>query len=394
MRIDKQTYKFTDAGSLGKISLAIGIAGLAASGAGYFVDSAQFYYSYLVAFMFWLSIGLGGLFFTLLHHLTGAEWSTVIRRWSETAMATIPLMAILFIPILLGMRDLFHWSHADVVAQDAILSGKAGYLNPTFFTIRSIGYFVIWSLLVLNLYRTSLKQDHGGSESITKKLRAISAPGMILFAVTISFSSFDWLMSLDAHWFSTIFGVYWFSGSFLSLLCFIVLLGLYQRKDSILKEEVTIEHYHDLGKLIFGFIVFWAYMGFSQYMLIWYANIPEETVWYYHRWYNDWQGMSLLLIFGHFVLPFLALLTRASKRNLVVMGTMSVWILAMRWVDIYWLVFPNLHQHGPHYSWMDCTAMIGIGGIFVWYYWRKYTAHPIMPVGDESLGNSLDFENS
>ncbi|MEE8577132.1 MAG: hypothetical protein V3T31_07735 [candidate division Zixibacteria bacterium] len=393
MRLDNQTYKLTDQGKLGSISLVVGLVGLIVSAAGYFANSTQFFHSYLVAFVFWLSLSLGGLFFTMLHHLVDAEWSTVIRRWSESAMACLPMMAILVIPILWGMHDLYHWSHADVVAQDELLQAKAGYLNPTFFTIRSVAYFLIWSVLATLLHSTSLKQDEGHSDALTQKLRKISAPGMILFALTVSFSSFDWMMSLDAHWYSTIYGVYWFSGSFVGILCFMVLLGLYQRQKSVLDKTVTLEHYHDLGKLIFGFTVFWAYMGFSQYLLIWYANIPEETVWFTHRWNGGWKWMSLTLVFGHFTIPFLALMTRAAKRNLIVLGTAAVWLLIMRWVDIYWLTFPTLYEHGPEFSWMDISTLAGVGGIFLWFFWRKYTANPVIPIGDRSLASSKKFEN-
>lgn len=394
MKLDQDTFRFTDKGRLGSVALTVGLIGLAVTALGYFTDTKQFFHSYLVAFAFWTSIGLGGLFFTMLHHLVNAEWSTVIRRWSESAAATLPLMAIFSIPVFLGMHDLYLWSHADVVANDPILTGKAAYLNPTFFIVRSIGYFVIWSFLALSLYRTSLKQDGGHSANMTQRFRRISAPGMVLFAVTISFASFDWLMSLDAHWYSTIFGVYFFTGSLLSVLSLMVLVGIYLRKQSILKDVITTEHYHDLGKLMFGFIVFWAYMGFSQYLLIWYTNIPEETVWFYHRWYSGWRWVSLLMIFGHFVLPFVVLITRAAKRNLISLGSMAVWILLMRFVDLHWLVFPTLYEHGPHLSWMDVTAMVGVGGIFVWYFWRQYSSHPVIPIGDPSLKNSMRFENT
>lgn len=399
MKLDTKTFKLTDTGKLGSTALIAGLLGLAVSASGYFVDSVQFFHSYLVAFVFWVSFGLGGLFFTMLHHLVDAEWSTVIRRLSESAMATLPMMALFVIPILFGMHDLYHWSHAEVVAHDEILSGKAVYLNPTFFTVRSIGYFVIWGLLSRFLLRNTLKQDeqkkphNDKAEAITQRFRMISAPGMILFALTISFASFDWMMSVDAHWYSTIFGLYWFSGSFLAILSFMVLFALHLRNRSILRDIITVEHYHDLGKLIFGFIVFWAYMGFSQYMLIWYANIPEETIWFAHRWHGSWKWMSLTLLFGHFVLPFLALLTRAAKRHMVVLGITAAWLLVMRWVDIYWLIFPSIYKDGPQFSWMDLTTLIGIGGIFIWFFWRNYTAHPVLPLGDRSLENSIKFEN-
>lgn len=393
MKLDHQTFRVTDAGRVGSVALGAGVIGLLVSAVGYFTDPAQFSHSYLVAFIFWLSFGLGGLFFTMLHHLVDAEWSTVLRRIGEGAMATLPAMGLFLIPVLFGMHELYHWSHADVVAHDEILQGKSAFLNPTFFVIRSIGYFVIWGILSTLLFRTSIQQDLGGSTAITQRLRKISAPGMILFAITISFAAFDWMMSIDAHWYSTIYGLYWFAGSFLSILCFMVLFGIYQRQRSILHDKITVEHYHDLGKWLLGFIVFWAYMGFSQYMLIWYANIPEETVWYTHRWHGSWSTMSLTLVFGHFALPFLAMLTRAAKRNLLVLGVTSAWLLIMRWVDIYWLVFPGLHPEGPQISWMDFSTLIGIGGICVWMFWQKYTSHPVLPVGDQSLQNSIQFEN-
>jgi hypothetical protein len=383
----------TDSGKTGPIALIIGLAGLAGSGWGYTTDSPQFFYSYLVAYVFWLSIGLGGLFFTMLHHLVDAEWSTVIRRWAESAMATLPLMAVLVIPILWGMPELYHWSHADVVAADELLQAKSAYLNPTFFVIRSIGYVVIWSVLAILLHRASLRSDRGHSDALTQRLRRLSAAGMIAFALTISFAAFDWMMSLDAHWYSTIFGVYWFAGSFLAVLCFMVLFGLYQRRMAILHQSVTVEHYHDLGKLMLAFVVFWAYMGFSQYFLIWYTNIPEETIWFAHRWHGGWKWMSLVLVFGHFALPFVALITRAAKRNMIVLGATALWLLAMRWVDIYWLTIPNLHEHGPHITWIDFATLAGVGGLFIWFFWRKYTANPVIPVGDRSLPRSLEFEN-
>lgn len=393
MKLDLQTYRFKETGIFGSVALAIGLLGLATSAVGYFTETTQFFHSWLVAFMFWLSIGLGGLFFTMLHHLVNAQWSTVLRRWSESAMATLPLMSLFVIPILLGMHDLYHWSHADIVAHDEILQGKAAYLNPTFFVIRSIGYFVIWTILAVVLHRISLKQDDEHSSALSAKFRKISAPGMILFAMTITFASFDWIMSLDAHWYSTIFGVYIFSGSFIAILSFMILIGLYQRRQAILHNQVTIEHYHDIGRLMFSFVIFWAYMGFSQYFLMWYANIPEETVWFYHRWYSDWRPMSLVIIFGHFVIPFIVLITRAAKRKMILLGTVSVWLLVMRWVDLYWLVFPNLHEHGPHFSWIDLSTMAGIGGIFIWYFWKKYTSHAVVPVGDPTLEKSTQFQN-
>ncbi len=399
MKFDRTTYRLTDSGRLGTIALSAGIIFLAVSALGYFQDSAQFFLAYMTAFVFWLSISLGGLFFTMLHHLTGAKWSTVLRRMSENIASTIPLMAILFIPLLFGLHELFHWSHAEIFdptspAFDELLAKKEPYLNVPFFLIRAVIYFGVWILLSRLLRKTSLAQDKGHDEAQVRKMRRVSAPGMVAFALTLTFASFDWVMSLDAHWFSTIFGVYIFSGAFLALMSFMILVGYYHRRNNVLAETVTVEHYHDLAKLTFGFIIFWAYMAFSQYFLIWYANIPEENYWYLYRWENSWKYVSLVVIFGHFVIPFVGLITRAAKRNVTYLAFMSVWILIMRWVDLYWLVMPTHHQDGFHFSWMDITTLQGIGGLFVWYFWKKHSSQPMVPVGDPALKSSLEFTNT
>jgi hypothetical protein len=224
-------------------------------------------------------------------------------------------------------------------------------------------------------------------------MRKISAPGMLLFALTVSFAAFDWLMSLDPHWYSTIFGAYVYSGCFLAGLSFFVVVAVYQRRQGVLTDIITVEHFHDLGKLMFAFIIFWGYMAFSQYFLIWYANIPEETVWYLDRWVGAWVPMSLVIIFGHFAVPFIALIFRATKRKPIFLAIVSLWLLLMHWVDIYWLVFPNLYHHGAQFSWMDITTMMGIGGVFVWYFWRRYTGAALVPVGDPGLQQSIQFTN-
>jgi hypothetical protein len=308
-------------------------------------------------------------------------------------MMTLPVMAILFIPILLGLHDLYHWSHEDVIASDPILQKKSAYLNPLFFTIRVVVYFTIWFLLAKGLYKTSLAQDAGHKPEQSVKMKKISAPGMVLFALTITFASFDWLMSLDAHWYSTIFGVYIFGGSLLAILTFLVIFGKLLRKKGLLSDKITIEHYHDVGKFLFAFIIFWGYIGFSQYFLIWYANIPEETIWYLHRWEGTWKVITMMLVFGHFVIPFMALLPRFVKRNLGALTFFAVWILIMHWIDIYWMVIPNLHHNGAHFSWMDLTATLGIGGIFFWYFLNKYYKHALVPVGDPRLNVSINMKN-
>lgn len=389
MKFDAQTYRLTDKGNFGNITLIIGIIGLVLSFIGWFTDSRQFYFSYLTAFVFWTTIALGGLFFVMLHHLVSAQWSVVIRRFGESMSMVIPYMAILFIPILFGLKELYLWMNPETVATDHLLHGKSGYLNLNFFVIRLIVYFTIWTVLAYLLNKLSLKQNRSSSPEQIKKMRIISAPGMILFAITLTFASFDWLMSLDAHWYSTIFGVYIFSGSFLALVSIVTLIIIRLQSNGVLTEAITKEHYHDLGKWMFAFTIFWGYMAFSQYFLIWYGNIPEETIWFLHRWESSWKTISLLIVFGHFGIPFFVLFPQAAKKNKIVMTIMSVWILLMHWVDIYWIVMPTLHPHTVHFSWIDLTTLIGIGGLFLYIFWRKFTAHPLVPVGDPDLEKSI-----
>jgi hypothetical protein len=393
MRFDSDTYRITEPGNFGRLALIVGIAGLALSLLGYFIDSKQFFHSYLVAFFFWISIALGGLFFTMLHHLVGARWSVVLRRISENLMTAAPLMIIFFVPILFGFHDLYHWSHKDAVTGDSLLLGKSGYLNVPFYIIRALVYFIIWAVLARVLFKTSVKQDAGHKNSLLRKLRITSAPGMILFALSITFAAFDWLMSLDPHWYSTIFGVYVFSGALVAMLSFMTFVVLRLRTKGALTETITVEHYHDLGKLMFAFIIFWGYMAFSQYFLIWYGNIPEETVWFLHRWDNSWKFASLILLFGHFVIPFFILFPRTPKRNPAVLKFTAIWILIMHLVDLHWMVLPNLYQHGIHPSWIDLATLIGIGGIFLWFFWRRMASGPLVPVGDPYLEESKRFVN-
>ena len=394
MKIDSTTYKIVESGKLGKTSLIIGIIFLLISLAGYFQDSAHFYLNYLTSFFFWLSIALGGLFFTFLHHITNARWSVVLRKISEAIAGNLPMMLIFFIPVIFGIHDLYHWSHPEAVSADELLAKKAPYLNTTFFLFRTGFYFAVWILFSILLRKVSKEQDNQPSEALTMKMKRISAPGIILFAITITFAAFDWLMSLDAHWFSTIFGVYIFSGAFLAFLTFTIIIITYLRINNSLSDTITVEHYHDLGKLAFGFIIFWSYMAFSQYFLIWYANLPEENFWYLYRWDNSWEPVGMIIIFGHFVIPFLGLITRAAKRSIKYLTILSVWILIMHFTDLYWLVLPTHHQEGIHFTLFDLAPLLGIGGLFLWMTLRNLSTSPVVPVNDPKLESSKNFVNS
>lgn len=377
------------------IGFAVGAIGVAATLVGTMSDPTQAFGSYLFAFLLFLSLALGSLFFVLLHHITAARWGVTVRRIAEAAMSTLPLFAILFVPLVFGLTHLFEWLGPEA-ATDEVIQGKAGYLNLTFFSIRAVLYFVIWSGLAIYMSRKSVAQDKGDGAASLAAMKTASAPAMALFGLTITFAAFDWVMSLSPHWFSTIFGVYFFAGAIQGALALLIVVTMLLQRGGLLHGIVTIEHYHDLGKLLFGFTIFFAYIGFSQYFLIWYANIPEETFWYLARWEHGWAPVSLGMIFFAFALPFVWLLTRHAKRNLGPLLVGALLVLAGRVFDLYWLVMPSLdhHQHGPQVTWMNFTAVLGIGGMFVGLLALRLAKHPLIPVGDPHLRSSLDFENA
>jgi hypothetical protein len=389
MTLDASTYTLRNGGEFGKRSLWIGAGGLALSAVGFAVNPERFFHSYLVAYMLWVAVGLGALFLVMLHYLVNARWSIVIRRLLESVMATLPAMAILFLPIVLGLHQLYPWSDASAVAKDALLAKKASYLNSTFFLVRALVYFGIWYLLSRSLYRASIAEDTAYDEARRARTRRVAAGGMLLFAFTSTFAAFDWLMSLDPHWYSTIYGAYVFAGAVLSILSFTMLVALHLHRKGILVDVIGVEHYNDLGKLSFAFVIFWAYMAFSQYLIIWYGNIPEETIWYAHRWVGSWKFVSLFLVIGRFALPFVLLMPKTIKRNLRFLGVISIWMLLMQWVDLYWLVVPEQSPEGAGLSWIDPVTMAGVGGIFVWLFWRRFASAPLIPIGDPRLEGSL-----
>jgi hypothetical protein len=381
------SYRLTDKGRFGSIALIVGVAGLVLTLVGFFVDKEQFFYSYHVAFTYCVTIALGMLFFTLLQHVTGAVWSIVVRRAAEAMSMTLPFLFLFFIPLLFGSHTLFHWSHSEAVAEDHLLQWKSGYLNLPFFVIRAVLYFGIWTALAFFLNKFSLAQDLDGKPSHQASMRKFSAGGMFFFAFSLTFAAFDWLMSMNPHWYSTMFGVYVFVGGFLASLTFMILFYQHLKGRGVLADVVTIDHYHDLGRLIFAFTVFWAYIGGSQYFMIWYANIPEETVWFLQRWEGGWKPVSMLLIFLHFGVPFITLTFYAMKRNPVVLRVIAALLLVMHYVDMYWLIMPT--RGGVHFSWMDLTAVAGIGGIVLWLFYRRFAKHFLVPVNDPKLADSL-----
>jgi hypothetical protein len=359
---------------------------------------AYFFHAYLVAFCFYLSISLGGLFFVALQHAARAGWSVAVRRVGEIIAANILLMVVLFlpllVPILMGNTALYEWLDPQVVAADHILQAKSRYLNLPFFTARALVYFGIWCTLAWFFWRRSLEQDQTGSPDLSLRMERVSYPALILFALTVTFAAFDWLMSLTPHWFSTIFGVYYFSGCAVGFLAAVILVLFVLQRLGLLVSSVNVEHYHELGKLLFAFIVFWGYIAFSQYMLIWYANVPEETAWYLPRQKHSWAAVSLILIFGHLFLPFLGLLSRSAKRNPAILAGWAAWILVMHWLDLQYVVMPHIITDGSPVAPVDLCCMAGMGAVFAAGLLLLAGDRALTPVKDPRALESLGFENS
>jgi len=378
-----------------KLALGVGVVGLAATGAGFAMgEHEQFFFSWLVAFMLFTTISLGALFWMLVQHAARATWGTGLRRTAENLAMNLPLMAIFFIPIALGTHTLFHWTHEEAVALDPILKWKQGYLNETFFFIRALVFFGIWSALATFYRRSSLAQDRSGDPAVLYKMRKWAPVGIIGFALSVTFAGFDWMMSLDPHWFSTMFGVWTFAGSLVGFFATQNLIALWLTKPGRLENTLTIGVRHDAAKLQFAFTVFWAYISFSQYYLIWYANIPEETAFFQLRMQGGWENVGRLIVIGHFILPFWVLMSRHMKRNRTVLGLAAGWMVFMHFVDIYFVVMPTHASHGPHYHWMDLTAVLGIGGIWLAALMRRYQKAPAVAHRDPALIASMEYDNA
>jgi hypothetical protein len=374
---------------IGLVLIAIGIIG----GIGAFILNAeQAAFNYLLGFMFLMSIGVGALFLIALEYVAGADWSTPIRRIIEHTASVTPYLLLLAIPILLSMHSLFHWSHTEAVETDKILKGKEPYLNEIFFIIRIVVVFGLWALFYFLLTRNSRKQDISKDQKLTKiniKLSAIFIP---VFAITASVASIDWMMSLEAHWFSTIFGVYFFAGSVVAALAVITYATVKLRETGYLHPKMVDDHYYSLGALLFAFVNFWGYIAFSQYLLIWYANLPEETFWFLARWQGSWIYISLALIFIHFIVPYSILLSQPAKMDAKKLKFASLWILFAHLLDLYWLILPTYHGESSILSFLLGLSfpIAAIGGIIVLFYLNSKKTN-MVPIGDPKLDRGLNF---
>lgn len=364
--------------------------------------------AYLTAFMYCATLSLGGLFFVIIQHLTRAGWSATVRRVSELLAGAMPVVAILFIPILVAAwtnGTLYDWSDPGFEEEHhipaSIWAAKSGYLNAPFFTVRALIYFAVWIGLSRYYVGSSKRQDETGEIRLTERMQFWSGPSVILFSFSLTFAAFDWVMSLAPMWFSTMFGVYIFTGSVLSAIAATTVLIFLFQKQGAIRDEVNVEHYHDLAKLTFGFVVFWAYIAFSQYMLIWYGNIPEETEWFFHRETHGWATVGIILVVCHWLLPFLGLMSMYVRRRPALICFWAVFLLIMHYIDLYWAIMPEGATNeplGPMGGGIGLVSallcMAGMGGLYLGTIFISAGSTPLIPVRDPRLPSALAFENS
>jgi len=424
-----------------RYAAVLGVLGMVVCGVTYGSDPHRFAFSWLFAFFATLTLGLGALFLVIVLHLTGAGWGVTLRRQAEFFASGIFVMAILFVPIWLHRHDLYEWTHgghgdaaehADLLGGTAqaqerppappsadpapaahgagegdathagaalsraeeelhhrLMEHKSVFLSSRGLLIRAAFYFAVWILLAFLFFSESTRQDETKDPKHTVDLKRYSPLAMIALAFTLTFAAFDWVMALQPTWFSTIFGVYVFAGAAVSIFAIVIVISLALKADGLLGEAVTAEHLHDAGKLMFGFVVFWAYIGFSQMMLQWYANLPEEVAYYHLRWQpGGWRNVSLFLIFGHFVVPFLFLLSRNIKRRVLLLGIGAAWMLVVHFVDIYWFVMPYASD-GFEVRLVDLGAVFAVLGTYLAVVFYRMRNHALIPVGDPRLSRAM-----
>ncbi len=351
-------------------------------------DQHRAWYAYLVPLFYFVSLSLGGLFFTCLQHVTSAGWSVTIRRLCESLTAFLPFAAVAMIVFMVfGAKHLYEWLNAAEVAKDEMLQHKAGYLNQTFFWVRSILFFGIWLYFSKVLVGRSTEQDKTGDPQLTIKSVKTAIGFILLFALSYSFFSIDLLMSLEPHWFSTIYGVYCFSGLFQATMAVVIIMAIMMKNQ--LKGFVTEEHIHDLAKFLFAFTVFWAYIAFSQYMLMWYANLPEETTFFLPRSEGPWVLVSLALLIFRFIVPFFALLPRWAKRSSSHLVVISVLILVMEYVDLFWLTYPSMNEHEIVFGIPEVSAFLLFLGSFIFMVSNFLSRHSVVAIRDPRLDEAL-----
>ena len=378
-------------------ALIVGIAFTLLLLVGFVLDRNQFFQSYLFAFSFWAGISVGALALLMLQHMTGGGWGFVIRRVLEAATRTLPLMLILFVPIVLGAHRIYEWTDAHEIAEHPVLQEKSKYLNLPFFTVRAAIYFAVWLALAYFLNRWSLLQDRTADRKYGKNMRVLSGPGMVLFVFTVSFASIDWFMSLDWEWSSTIYGFIFVAAWGLSALAFTIAVMAALSRHEPMSNVVGQYHFHDLGKLLLAFVMLWSYFAFSQFLIIWSGNLPEEIRWYLPRIHGAWGAIALAVIVLHFAFPFLFLLSRSLKRNAGKLVIVAVLILLMRLIDLLWMIVPNFTHKYP-IGWvgvaMYVAAPIAIGGLWLAWFANALTKRALFPINDPLYETVLEQKHA
>jgi hypothetical protein len=380
-----------------RASLGATVLGLAGCVVALLLDADRFYHAWLTAFVFVTGIALGALCLVMIGHVTDARWFVLVRRPAESIAATLPLLAILFLPVLAGIRHLYPWAGPldalEPHAREAILR-RGAWVAPPFFIMRSILYLAAWVILAELLIRTSRRQDtESGPRAVAAGAR-ISAAGLIVFGFTVTFAAFDWLMSLSAEWVSTIFGAYWFAGSMVAALGMLALVCMRLERDGPLAGMVRPDHWYAIGRLMLTFVIFWAYVAYSQGFLVWIANLPREASWYLARWRNGWSVVLWMLIIGHFAIPLALLLSWKLKRRAGPLALLGLWLVAMHFVDMFWLVVPSLEGASALPHWADAAAVLFMGGTAVAFGAWRARAVLVAPVHDPRFRASLAYHSS
>ncbi|MFY9530621.1 MAG: hypothetical protein WBC04_05430 [Candidatus Acidiferrales bacterium] len=373
-----------------RAALIVGILGLSTTFLGSARNPTQFFRSYLFAYLFWIGVPLGCMAILMLHHLTGGRWGVPIRRVAEAGSRTFLLMAVLFVPIWLGLSRLFLWAQPEAVAADPILQYKRPYLNPSFFTIRAAIYFAIWVSLAYLLSKWSQEQDDTGNPQLAARFEGLSAPGLILYGLTVTFASVDWVMSLEPHWFSTIYGMLFMVIEALTAMAFMILVARLLAESEPVASAASPAQWNDLGNLLFAFVMLWAYLSFSQFLIIWATNLKDEIPWYVSRASGGWGAIAIVLVILHFTIPFLLLLSRDVKRRKGVLATLAGALIVISFVDLYWLVVPAFEPGGPRIHPMDLTAPLGIGGLWVAAFLWQLKKRPLVPLHAADMEEAVE----
>jgi hypothetical protein len=384
-----ETYQPPESVSgLQKLGMMAAVVGLALAGVGFAMSGLErFYQAYLVAYAFWLGVALGSMALLMVQHLSGGAWGLVMRRPLEAAASTIPAMAVLFLPIIPGMHDLYHWTHADALS-DPMIAAKAAYLNTPFFLVRVVFYFAIWIAMSQLLLKWSREQDQTGDPALTRKLSILSGGGLLVYALTVNFSTTDWLMSVNPHWFSTMWGPLFMVGQGLAAFALTIMVLVMLIRTEPMSRVLNAGHFHDLGKLLFAFLMLWAYLTFSQFIIVYSANLAEEVPHYIARSQGGYQYITIALIVLHFIVPYAMLLSRNIKRDYNRLRLIAAWLILMRVVDYYWQVAPEFHET-LSVSVIDVALPIALGGIFLYLYAMRLKSQPLMPLHDAGLEKAL-----